>query len=330
LPAPAGNEEKGNGSHETTFRDEHKLSVQELAERLWLACQLGDEVVARSAIDQGAHVNCADENGWTALHFAASANQHSIIQLLLMEAGADPEVPDTTGVTALMLAASRGFTLAVEQLLVVGQWQNVNSREKVLGLTALHLAAANDHAHTLRPLYIYGADLWAKDFAGRTPEMCALLNGHSSTAEQLALMADSEAETEASLRELRRASLTAEEKTIAQAAGFSVDVAAQPCELRSRRAGGLALAKHLNPSKYDLGRPGFPALDGTLGNGQPRFDPFTCLADNMVRKGKMSYIPDPAGGRSGGPSGPLWSYNVSPQDEAKARAFVKKFVEFVD
>ena len=143
-------------------------------------------------------------------------------------------------------------------------------------------------------------------------------------------MADSEAEAEASFRELRRASLTPEEKTIAQAAGFSVDSAPQPCELRSRRAGGLALARRLNPSKYDLGRPGFPELDDDLGNSELRFDPYTCLPENKVRKGKMSYIPDPAGGRSGGPSGPLWSYNISPEDEAKARAFVKRFVEFVD
>ena len=311
-------------------RKKEESTVQDLNEGLWLACQIGDAEAARGAIEQGAHVNCADEHGWTALHFAANANQISVIQLLLMEKGADPELSDTTGVTALMLAASHGFTLAVEQLLVVGQCQNVNVHETVLGLTAAHLAAANNHVYTLRPLYMHGADLLAKDFSGRTPEMCARLKGWSSTAERIAVLAESDAETEASAREQQRARLTAKEAAIARAAGFSVGAAPPPCELRSRRAGGLALARRLNPSKYDLTRPGFPPLDGTLVN-QLRVDPFTCLPNNTVRKGNFAWVPRPAeGGRLGGPSGEMWSFNMSPEDEAYARGLVDEFVDFGD
>lgn len=55
--------------------------VEELNERLWLACQIGDVGVVNSAIADGAQIYSADEHGWTALHFAASANHNAVLQV---------------------------------------------------------------------------------------------------------------------------------------------------------------------------------------------------------------------------------------------------------
>jgi hypothetical protein len=145
-----------------------------LNERLWLACQLGDEDVVSSAIADGALVNSVDETGWGALHFAASENRNAVIQTLLMHKGANASVADAWGMTPLMIAAGKGFTLAVEQLLILGQC-DVQAREASQGSTALHFAAANNHADTAAVLFLHGADIAAADVRGRTPEECARL-----------------------------------------------------------------------------------------------------------------------------------------------------------
>jgi len=97
------------------------LSQEELNERLWLACEVGNKLVAICAIAEGADVTSSDQLGWTPLHYAASRNQIALIQLLLLNPAVNASAVDDSGVTALMVAASCGFTLAVEYLLVVGQ-----------------------------------------------------------------------------------------------------------------------------------------------------------------------------------------------------------------
>ena len=51
----------------------------------------------------GANVNAVDNNGWTALMFAADRDQADITHLL-MGRGADPNVKSKEGETALMIA----------------------------------------------------------------------------------------------------------------------------------------------------------------------------------------------------------------------------------
>ena len=302
------------------------MEVPDLNERLWLACQLGDEEVVDSAIADGAQVNGADETGWSALHFAASANQIAVIQTLLMDKGADAEAQDNAGVTPLMVAAISGFTLATEQLLVVGE-SSANAHETTHGLTALHLAAANNHFDTAVVLYLHGGDMFAEDFYGRTPEMSARFKGHNETAEKLALLAHSDADMRASRREAQRQVLSEREREIARAAGFPCDGPVASCSLRSQGAAGFSLLQRLNPSKYHVGLPGMPRLDSIKATG-PRMDPFICLPDDTVTKGKFEWLPEqPVNTTTGGPNGPLWSYNMPREFELEARALFKHYVE---
>jgi ankyrin repeat protein len=54
-------------------------------------------------IDAGADVNLQDENGWTALHIAASVNNQEIVEILV-DAGANLDMETLDGYTALDLA----------------------------------------------------------------------------------------------------------------------------------------------------------------------------------------------------------------------------------
>jgi hypothetical protein len=185
------------------------LSQEELNERLWLACEVGNKQVAIEAIAEGADVTSSDQLGWTPLHYAASRNQIALLQLLLLNPAVNASAADDSGITALMVAASSGFTLAVEYLLVAGQGRgagegDVNVREACEGFTALHLAAANNHAETAARLYLYGADLAVTDFWGRDPETCARELGHEKTARRLQLMRHYDEEADVALRDLQR------------------------------------------------------------------------------------------------------------------------------
>ena len=73
---------------------------------------------------------------WTALHVAAAYNHPTIVSALL-HFGADPDIYDTDGDTALIAAASLGYTEVVQQLL-----NKANVMQASLnGETALHVAA---------------------------------------------------------------------------------------------------------------------------------------------------------------------------------------------
>ncbi|EMD31287.1 hypothetical protein CERSUDRAFT_60194, partial [Gelatoporia subvermispora B] len=56
--------------------------------------------IARYLLDQGADVDGADSSGWTALHIAASAGHEDIVRDLL-GAGADVKKTNDKGLTAL-------------------------------------------------------------------------------------------------------------------------------------------------------------------------------------------------------------------------------------
>lgn len=56
--------------------------------------------VVRVLLKNGAHINAAENRGWTPLHFAARSAPLEVIAMLL-EAGADPNIPRLDGITPL-------------------------------------------------------------------------------------------------------------------------------------------------------------------------------------------------------------------------------------
>ena len=77
------------------------------------------------------NINLQDYRGVTALMYAAAQGHHGVVKLML-EAGVNTDVQDTTGRTALMTA--EGHTRVVRQLLKAGADLDVQDKE---GYTAL-------------------------------------------------------------------------------------------------------------------------------------------------------------------------------------------------
>jgi len=154
------------------------------------AAQSGDLDIVRDLLRDGADVNAAQGDGMTALHWAAHRGDLDMIEVLvyagsnleattrvaeytplliaartghgdaavlLIDAGANPNVATTTGVTPLHLAAGAGQTQAVEALLAAGA--DVEARESAMGQTPLIFAANEGRTDAIRALIAAGADV---------------------------------------------------------------------------------------------------------------------------------------------------------------------------
>jgi uncharacterized protein len=94
------------------------------------------------------------------------------------ESGKDGSVGEDGGpvvLTALMFAASKGYTPVVEVLLINGSRVDARGAD---GGTALMWAARNGHIETVEALIAGGADPFLRDEAGRTALDHAALNSH--------------------------------------------------------------------------------------------------------------------------------------------------------
>ena len=112
----------------------------------WSAVKGHTEAVAL-LLDKGADIE-EEDNGWRALHSAASAGHTEMVELLL-DRGADIEAKIDDGRTALMIAADRGSAEAVALLLDKGADIEATNDE---GKTALALAAEEDHKEIVKLL----------------------------------------------------------------------------------------------------------------------------------------------------------------------------------
>ncbi|KAB1208231.1 26S proteasome non-ATPase regulatory subunit 10 [Morella rubra] len=134
-----------------------------------------------SAIDDCASViNSADEEGWVPLHSAASighseipvnVNKHIAICLIGRQCsleGADVNLKNDGGRTALHYAASKGWLKIAESL--ISQGAKINLKDKV-GCTPLHRAASTGNSEVCEFLIEEGAEVDCVDKAGQTPLM---------------------------------------------------------------------------------------------------------------------------------------------------------------
>lgn len=113
-----------------------------------------------------------------ALHQAAFKGHTDVVKLLL-DKGANIEVKNSDGNTALLLAAWEGHTETAK--LLIDRQANIHTKNNI-EKTALHLAAATNQASTIQLLIEKGFNIHAKDNNGDMPLHRAAYNGADAAA----------------------------------------------------------------------------------------------------------------------------------------------------
>ncbi|HEU4694712.1 MAG TPA: ankyrin repeat domain-containing protein [Vicinamibacterales bacterium] len=183
--------------------------------RLIQAVKQEDVEAVRALLKQRANVHAVENDGFTALHWAAQRDNRQLVNLLL-DAGADPRADSRYRVTPLYLAALNGSASVIARLLdsgvdpnstahegqttlmtaalagkadavrlLVTRGARVDEREPYRGQTALMWAASEGNAAAAEILIEAGADIHAKSTAGFTPLLFAVRNAHIETAKTL-------------------------------------------------------------------------------------------------------------------------------------------------
>ncbi len=149
-----------------------------------LAARFGHENVVVNLLNGGADIELKDELGNTALIVAAAENKRSILRLLI-ERGADVNAQSNNGTTALMNASMYGNLNVVNLLLESGAKVDL---KKVDGETALVGAVQYGHLPMVELLLSRGADANVitkgafNEGGGKTPLMFAAQHGVKGTA----------------------------------------------------------------------------------------------------------------------------------------------------
>ncbi len=141
---------------------------------LFNAVSAGDLAKAHSLLQNGADLNCRNEEGMTLLMRAAGLGKLDIVEVLL-QMGANVKEKDTQGWTALMKALfnhelNRGFPEVVSALVAAGADVETGIG---YGVRPLMLAAGYGEAGVIEVLLAAGADVHAKNEGGRTARMMA-------------------------------------------------------------------------------------------------------------------------------------------------------------
>lgn len=133
-------------------------SQETSSEGFYRAIRANDLSALSGMLTAGANVNAKDERGITPLMYAAWVGSSDAMTQLL-DRGADPNLSNSSGSTALMLSA----TDIAKVRLLKARGANVNAAS-TRGRTALFLAAMSDRsADTVRLLISAGADVKAVD-----------------------------------------------------------------------------------------------------------------------------------------------------------------------
>nr|XP_019936155.1 PREDICTED: ankyrin-3-like [Paralichthys olivaceus] len=157
------------------------LSEEELGSALFSAVRQNQHGMVTTLIDSGANVNLCDTQGYTALLLAAELGHFEVFRVLLeKQAKMDATLRDRS--SALHLAVHSGSVPLVQTLLEKGSDPNIAGPK---GQQALHLAAQSDRSDMVGLLIKAGAQVNAVSRDGLTALHLAGQQGHADTVIQL-------------------------------------------------------------------------------------------------------------------------------------------------
>jgi len=141
------------------------------------------DVVAQIVNTHPEAINFYAEDGFTPLGLACYFGQYDIARYLVLK-GADVNLPSNNGfkVYPLHSAAAGNYTRIAKMLIENGA--NINVKQQA-GATALHSAAQNGNIELLILLMEHGADVNVRMEGGKLPADLAREKGHASIAEAL-------------------------------------------------------------------------------------------------------------------------------------------------
>ncbi len=148
--------------------------------RLRVAVMLGGTDMVRWLIDREADVDAASpRDGRVALLWAAQKG-HLDIVIALIDAGANVDVVDSTGITPIQWAVENGHVDVVESLLNAGA--RLDLRETTSGQGLMHKVSIYGHVDIARLLLTNGTEVNPKDNSQNTPIYYACKYGNEQLA----------------------------------------------------------------------------------------------------------------------------------------------------
>lgn len=139
------------------------------------AVKEGDTESVKELLGKGADVNAKDEDGGTALMWAAAKGNKDIVKKLLAQE-ADVNAKSQTGKTALIAAAEKDQTEIAKDLMQAGAEVNTKDRN---GRTALMWAAYKGHPEVIKLLIAHEVNVNIADRYGMTALKVAKKKGHT-------------------------------------------------------------------------------------------------------------------------------------------------------
>ena len=147
------------------------------------ATENNHHTIVQELLDYGADPNIQNNDGRTALGLASLYGYYQIVQLLLNIDRTNANLHTKEGWTPLMAASQEGHYKIVELLLQKGA--DLNARNKYNGKTALILASKNGHHQTGQLLLKAGSDSSVRDIVGKTAEEQAFICDHTAILQLL-------------------------------------------------------------------------------------------------------------------------------------------------
>ena len=139
---------------------------------------------ARLLLEAGADKNLANKTGRTAL-MIASASGHVETTRALLKAGADIDMTNNSGRTALMIASATRQSHTAKALLEAGADMDMRNNS---GRTALMIASADGQLETVRVLLRAGANQNLTNNMGKTALTLAIEGGHDEISDLFTML----------------------------------------------------------------------------------------------------------------------------------------------